>query len=454
MVEQHWPQAAKLEKRCFVFLKSLLFICLFAVPVLAQESSSSLDQKGEASTAPKAVEQLPPSETVLAAEAAIAASDWKNAEEKLSAWVVNHDGDARALFDLGYVADAQNRMDDAAANYRRALAADPKSFEARLSLGLLLARKGLDDDAHEELESATRMSAGAGGAALKARAWRALARMDAKNDPESASDELLEALKISSQTEEDLLLAALLAERTNQLELAESSYKKLLDQDAENVQAKAGLAHLLIARRQFEDAEKLLRSALEQSPDDLALSAQLATVLAAENKAEAIPLLEKLHTAHPEDAAISRMLAEVKAEAGDVAGSDLLYAKLLADDPANASLLVAHGQNLVRESKMQEAFALFAKATKLDPSEGDGWAGLAFTASRTNQPAITIHALTERSKFQPENASTYFLWATAYDALHQKQQAVVYYHHFMDAAQGKYPNQEWQAKQRLQLLEK
>jgi hypothetical protein len=59
-----------------------------------------------------------------------------------------------------------------------------------------------------------------------------------------------------------------------------------------------------------------------------------------------------------------------------------------------------------------------------------------------------------RSKFLPENASTYFLWATSYDSLHQRAQAVVYYHHFLDAAAGKYPNQEWQARQRLQLLEK
>jgi hypothetical protein len=59
-----------------------------------------------------------------------------------------------------------------------------------------------------------------------------------------------------------------------------------------------------------------------------------------------------------------------------------------------------------------------------------------------------------RSKFVPENASTYFLWATSYDSLHQRAQAVVYYHHFLDAAAGKYPNQVWQARQRLQLLEK
>jgi hypothetical protein len=59
-----------------------------------------------------------------------------------------------------------------------------------------------------------------------------------------------------------------------------------------------------------------------------------------------------------------------------------------------------------------------------------------------------------RSKFLPEVPSTYFLWATSYDTMHDKVQAVAYYHHFLDSAGGKFPDQEWQAKQRLLLLEK
>jgi hypothetical protein len=59
-----------------------------------------------------------------------------------------------------------------------------------------------------------------------------------------------------------------------------------------------------------------------------------------------------------------------------------------------------------------------------------------------------------RSKFLPENPSTFFLWATAYDTLHQKKEAAAYYHHFLDSAAGKFPDQEWQARQRLKLLEK
>jgi predicted Zn-dependent protease len=394
------------------------------------------------------------SQEVIDAEALIVKSDWKGAEGKLMPWLNDHPQDARALFDAGYAADAQNKLDEAAGLYRRAVAADPKRFEARLSLGLLLARRGNMAESRTELEAATTLDPGDAGQPAKARAWRALAQIDRNDRPAEASNDLLEALKLSPETPEDTLLAAELAEKSGQDDAAESAYRRLLAKDPGNAPANAGLAHLLIARKQFPEAETFLRAALQKSPDDPALSAQLATVLAAQDKAEAVPLLQKLHAAHPDDSAITRMLAEVLSEAGDSAGSDELYTSLLAAHPDDAGLLVAHGQNLIRELKYPEALEAFTKATELDAASADGWSGLAFAASKTGKPEVTLHALTMRSKYLPDIPSTYFLWATSYDTLHDKAAAITYYHHFLEAAAGKYPNQEWQARQRLLLLEK
>ena len=394
------------------------------------------------------------SDEVASAEESITKSDWKAAGAKLDTWLAAHPSDARALFDAGYVADAQNRLEAAAGFYRRAVEANPQSFEAHVELGLLLARMGKLTEAHPELVAATQLDPGVAGPAAKARAWRALAEIDRKDDPAKASEDLLEALKLSPETPADTLLAASLAEQTGQLDAAEKAYRQILAADPKSAQANAGLAHLLIARKQYPEAESLLRTALEKSPEDTVLTTQLATVLAAEDKAEALPLFQKLHEAHPKDAAITRMLAAVLDDAGDVAGSDKLYVSLLAANPDDPALLVAHGQNLVRQLKYAEAFAAFDKATRLNPASADGWSGLAFAASRTGQPAITIHALTMRSKYLPEIPSTYFLWAISYDALHEKARAAAYYHHFLDASAGKYPNQEWQARQRLIVLEK
>ena len=135
----------------------LAALILGSAPASAQNSSSSAGSAPppatsapESATTATATSQPVPAE-IAAAESAIAASDWKTAEAKLDVYLASHPADARALFDAGYVADAQNRLDDAAVLYRRAVAADPNSFEAHISLGLLLARQDKLAEARPEL---------------------------------------------------------------------------------------------------------------------------------------------------------------------------------------------------------------------------------------------------------------------------------------------------------------
>jgi predicted Zn-dependent protease len=438
-------------------LRSALLV-LFVFPTAPLSHIAAQSQEQQTTSHPSAAAGQSISQQVLDAEASIVKSDWKIAQLTLDSWIAGHPDDSRALFDAGYVADAQNRLDDAATLYRRAVSADPRSFEAHLSLGLLLARQGKPDEARPELVAATLLDPGDADPAMKARAWRALAQIDRPGpgnpgDTTRASDDLLEALKLSPETADDTLLAADLAGQAGELDAAESAYRRVLTKDPKSAAANAGLAHILITRKQYPEAETLLRAALEQSPDDPSLTAQLATVLAAQDKAEALPLIQKLHEARPTDANVTRMLAEVLAEAGDAAGSDALYTKLLAAAPRDPALLVAHGQNLTRQLKYSEAYAAFDKATQIDAADADGWSGLAFAASRTNQPAIVLHALTMRSKYLPDGPSTYFLWAISYDALHDRKSAIAYYHQFLDSSGGKFPNEEWQAQQRIKLLE-
>jgi len=450
--------------RRLLFAVSLMIGLGLAWPALAQDASSTQGISPNKDT-PAPADADASSLVLDKAEAAILKSDWKTAEPILDSWLAAHPTDTRALFDAGYLADAQGRNDDALALYRKTLEANPKSFEAEISLGLLLARLGRPAEARPALEAATQLDPGAAGPEAKAKAWRALAKIAMHGtggtgeasvgiDTAQASIDLLEALKISPETLEDMLMAASLAEANDDPAGAEAAYRRALKVEPDSSAAVAGLAHLLIAQKKYPEAEALLQPALKKLPGDPALTAQLAAVLVAEDKVEALPLLQQFHTDHPKDAAMTRMLAQVEADAGEYEVSDQLYVSLLAASPKDADLLAGHGQNLIRLRRYPEALKAFQSATDIDETNGEAWNGLAFAAFQTHQPAITLHALTVRSKYLPESATIYFLWATAYDTLHDKKQAVAYYHRILDSAGGKFPDQEWQARQRLALMEK
>ena len=391
-------------------------------------------------------------------ETAIEAKNYTLASSRLEIYLSAHPEDARALFDRGYVEDAEGHGDAAEGWYRRAVAADPKQFEARLALGLLLAAKGdAKDDAaaQDQLEAAVKLEPNPPNPGARAQADRALARLLRSSDPTGARDALVDALKLTPETPADTILAAEIAEAAGDAEIAEQEYRKALHDDPNSSAAAAGLAHLLIDEKRYADAQPLVQAALGRDPDDPALNAQLAAILNGQGKpADALAVLEKLHKLQPGSREVTVMLADADVQAGQFDEAGALYQQLLAQSPGDPGLLDARGQVLIRQQRYADAMASFRQATAVRPGDVDAWSGIAFAASEVHQYQEELAALSMRSKYAPENAASLFLWATAYDNLHQSKEAADYYHRFLAAAQGKFPDQEWQAKHRLTALGK
>jgi len=388
------------------------------------------------------------------AEAAIDGKNYGKARGMLDTYLSAHPADARALFDRGYCDDAEGHAEAAEAYYRKAIAADPKQFEARLALGLLLAQAG-SADAKTELETAVTLEPNPSNPAAKAQAYRTLARLLRQSDPDKAKQYLIEALRLSPESIDDTMLTAEIAEAEGDPVVAEEAYRRVLKIQPESSAAMAGLTHLLLKEKKYSEAEPLLKSALARDPDDPALNAQLAALLGAEGKTdEALGVLEKLHQLKPKDREIAMMLADAYSQDEDYNKADAVYANLLAGAPNDAEVASARGQVLIREQKYTEALEMFQRAVKVRQDDSDAWAGIAFAASKTGQYQLTVDALTMRSKLVSDTPVTYFLWATAYDNLHQYNQSVEYYQLFLKSALGKFPDEEWQAKQRLTVLEK
>jgi tetratricopeptide (TPR) repeat protein len=438
-------------------LSAMTFYLLLCAPGLAVAQQSPLPAgttvPGEDSAVSTATD--PTASELANAEEKIAKKDFDGARAVLDPYLAKHPTDARALFDLGYLEDASDNPDQAAAAYRKAIEANPKQFEAQLAMGLLLAQEGKSDQALPYIEAATLLEPAPPNPDSKARAWRALAQLLRSSDPTRAKYALLEALKISKETTEDTLLTAEIAEASDDDETAEAAYKKVLETHPESSPATAGLVHLLLKQKKYAEAEPLLHSALERDPDDPALNAQWAAVLLEENKPEeAMSALEKLHGLHPQDLTVGKMLAQTLMQAGQYAKADEIYVDFLSFSPDDPALLAGHAEALLRQEKFAQAIPVFQKALKLRPDDGDSWGGLAYAASEMKEYAIALEALSMRSKYEEETPATYFLRATAYDNLHQPKAAAEWYQKFLEAAQGKFPDQEWQAKHRLVALGK
>ena len=67
--------------------------------------------------------------------------------------------------------------------------------------------------------------------------------------------------------------------------------------------------------------------------------------------------------------------------------------------------------------------------------------------------ALVLQALAARATVLPNSPSSLFLEATAHDTLHQVKEATESYKAFLAVADGKYPDQEFEARHRLVALE-
>lgn len=364
---------------------------------------------------------------------------------------------ARYLFDRGYVEQAQDHFDSAEADFRKANAANPQQFESHAALGSLLAAQAHWKQARHELELAVTLQPASGDPrqAIAAVA-RTLARVDSQlHDPAAASDALIAALKLTPEQPDDTLLAARLAEEQGQMDGAASEYKKALIADPKSIEAAEGLARVLIHQGKFADAEPYLQQALQQEPNDPTLLAQSATALAGEGKNQAaLTQLETLHQQNPNQPAVTRMLADLYSSTAEAAKADPLYRQLLASSPNDPDLLTASGENFIREQKWREAVETLQHSLSIQPTQEDAWGSLAFAASEDGQYPLVLTALDQRVHYLADGPATLFLRATALDHLRKTKEAVLYYQKFLAVANGQFPDEEAQTKQRLRALRK
>jgi tetratricopeptide (TPR) repeat protein len=417
------------------------------------ESSSSRKGSRKAAHHTTVAEEEAPAPDLTKAEDLIQKKNYADAEPLLHKVVEQDPTNYVAWFDLGFLENALGKTDDSIAAYRKSVEAKPDVFESNLNLGLQLAKSG-SPDAEKFLRAATQLKPTSHVTEGRARAWLSLAHTTEAIKPDEALAAYRQAAALQPKDPEPHLAAGLLLEKQNKFSDAEQEYKQAQSLDPSSADAAIGLANIYMRGRQLPEADAQLRKVVAGHPQEAQAHIQLGRVLEAEGKNDdAIAELQAGAKSAPNDVTLQRELADLYVRAGQTDNAEKAYRALLSEHPQDAELHQSLGQTLLRQKQFAKAQEEFLAAIKLKPDLSSAYGDLAFAASENKDYGLTLKALDARAKSLPEIPSTYFLRASAYDHLRDVKKAVANYQLFLQTANGKYPDQEWQAKHRLIALQ-
>ncbi|HXZ28603.1 MAG TPA: tetratricopeptide repeat protein [Terriglobales bacterium] len=387
------------------------------------------------------------------AEAAIEKGDYAAAEPLLAQAVAANPKDYRAWYDLGFVYGATGRRPQEIDAYRRAVAAKPDVFESNLALGSALLAAG-DPDAATFLRAATTLKPSAHPQESLAQAWMALGHALQKQQPDEALKAFQQAAALQPKDTAPHLAAAELLEQQSDLAGAEKEFRQAVELDPRSSEALAGLVNIYSKGKRLPGAEAALRAYLAQDPQDATAHLQLARILAAEgNQDAAAEELQTVLKLSPDDPDALREVAGINAAAKKYDQAAAQYRALLQTHPQDSQLHYALGTVLMQQRKFAEAEQELIAALRLKPDLAEAYGDLAVAASENKDYPLTLRVLDARAHYLPETPATYFLRATAYDNMRAYKQAAENYRLFLAAANGKYPDQEWQARHRLVAID-
>jgi Flp pilus assembly protein TadD len=382
------------------------------------------------------------------AEQALDRKDYAAAVDRLKLAVQAAPDMVPAWFDLGYAYTGLRQNDEARASYEKALELNPELFEASLNLGILLLDMKDASAALPPLEKASALKA------TDPRAHLYLGRaLAASEQPTEAQVEFRQALQLDPKLAPAASGLGQAALDQNQYAEAASAFQQALALDPGLAEAELGLAYASEGLAQQPEAEKHFAQYLRLQPDDAEARFRLASLYLQKNKLDpAIAELERLEQAHAAVPGLEAALGDAYALKGDFANSEQHYRQAVALTPNQSDLHRAFGETLLKEGKPAGAESEFRRSLQIDPRNADAVKGLAsslYLLKRYSEAAPLI----ERQVQSPAAApGLFFILATCYDHLQDRERALHTYEHFLSLSNGSSPDQEWQARQREKLL--
>jgi len=373
---------------------------------------------------------------------ALGSGEYATAAEAFRKAVAADPSDYSAHFNLALAYGFLARDEDGIAEYRRTLELKPGLYEAELNCGMLLLRRK-DSGAEALLEAAVAQKPGE----FRPRYYLA---------------------------ETEALAGA--------LDRAEASYRRAIQLDAKSAAAESGLGRVLAREDKLADAAPHYRQAAALDPKygsllldlagayekahqpaeaaaiyrdfagDPAAQAHLGQLLLeGKQYSEAVPVLETAYASEPSTTNAVALAMAYVFSAQPVKAAPL-FQKAVAAQPANFGLRMMYGRALRDAKQFPLAGAQFTEAAKLKPDALEAWRELGDALYMAGDLPHALAAFDQARQLGEKTAGLAFMRAIVLDKMRQLKPALEAYQQFLEISQGKFPDQEFQARQRVRII--
>jgi tetratricopeptide (TPR) repeat protein len=325
--------------------------------------------------------------------------------------VVTSDADnVPARFNLAIAYSMAGRDEESIAAFRKVLELAPKLVEAQMNLAQLLVKTGKHADAVPLLEQLVQAKEG------DIRPVYLLARAYAARQMwKEAAPWFDKARALTPDDQSILLESAACYEQAGMKKEAIEAYRK-----SQEPGARERVGQLLLETGDLAGAATEFQDVMKRSPSPAAAFALATVHLKQKDPAKAIPLA----------------------------------AYIVEKEPSNADARLFLGR-LLRDSKQYPAAAQqFHAATQLMPAMVDAWNELAGMLVLTKNYTAAVTALDKARELGGETPGNWWFRATALDSMHQFKPALESYQKFLAQSGGKFPDEEFKARQRVRILER
>lgn len=386
----------------------------------------------------------PPADPVTEGRKALEAAQYQAAAEWFDKAVQADPNDYAARFHLALAETMLGKNAEAIAGYKRVLELKPDLYEAELNLGMVLLRVNQPAEAAPYLEKA------AAGKPKEPRPRLYLADAQLANGEFAKAEESYHAVAELDPKSAAAELGQGKAEaRQNRLEEAEPHYRRAVELDASFKPSLLELAGLYETAGRAPQAIAIY----QQFPDNPGAREHLGQLLVeAGQPAEAIPHLEWA-VEHSPTAANRLALAQAYRKNKQPEKELPLLEQALAADPRDLDLRLAYGRELRDQRKFAEAARQFATVVEARPDSVPALNELAaMLVSLENYPQA-LGVLDRIRALGAEQAGHLYLRAIVLDRTHDRKGSLESYRKFLAVSQGKHPDDEFKARQRIHILE-